>query len=268
MKRIDLEGGAVQVLADAPNGRGGAWSRDDVIVFAPTNMLFSPRSVLMRVPASGGSSEPVTHLLPGERNHRFPQFLPDGRRFLFLSLGGAAGGIYVGSLDGGEAVKVTSDSAAAEFAPPGALLVVRQGTLLALPFDHERAVINGTPIPVIASVASNFGAGRDGFTVSANGVLAHRAEWAQRRQLVWVDRAGVVQGTVHASDENQLADPELAPDGQNVVVSRTIQGNADIWSIDLRRGAANRLTFGATSDTMPLWSPDGSRVVFSCRSCR
>jgi len=119
LKRINLSGGAVQVLADAPLGRGGTRSRQDVIVFGP-----SSTDPLMRVAATGGMVTPVTHLAAGQGSHRYPQFLPDGRRFLFLTALGRpeTHGIYVGSLDGGEPKLVTPAETAATYVEPGYLL--------------------------------------------------------------------------------------------------------------------------------------------------
>jgi len=259
LKRIDLAGGTPQVLADAPSERGGTWNRDGVIVFAPA--AFSP---LMRVAATGGTPVAVTRLVAGEGSHRWPQFLPDGRRFLF-SMGfgrSATHGVYVGALAGGEPTRVLEAETAAQYAPPGALLLVRQGVLVALGFDETRGVVSGEPIPVAQAVGSDLGVARGTFSVSATGVLAHRAGGAELRQLVWVDRAGTVRGTVGPPDENALGNPELAPDGRRVAVQRSVQGNVDVWLIEVGRGVPSRFTFDASADGEPLWSPDGRRVGF------
>ena len=126
LKRIDLTGGAVQVLTDAPVGRGGTWSPDGVIVFAP-----EPNDPLMRVAATGGTAAPVTRLAAGQGSHRWPQFLPDGRRFLFSMATGQVDthGVYVGSLDEGEPTRVMPAETAAVYAAPGYLLLVSQGVL-------------------------------------------------------------------------------------------------------------------------------------------
>ena len=258
LKRIDLGGGTPQVLADAPAARGGTWNRDGVIVFSPTSV-----SPLMRVPATGGTPVAVTRLAPGQGSHRWPQFLPDGRRFIFLAFGRPeTRGVYVGALDGGEPTRVLAAAeTAAVYAPPGALLLVRQGVLVAYRFDPTRGVVGGDPMPVAQGVGTN-NVLRGAFAVSATGVLAHRAGGAERRQLVWVDRTGTVRGTIGPPDENALANPELAPDSRRVAVTRTVQGNVDVWLIEVGRGVASRFTFDANIDAEPLWSPDGRRVVF------
>jgi eukaryotic-like serine/threonine-protein kinase len=261
LKRIALGSGGVEVVADAPNGRGGTWNSDGVVVFAPTG-----GGVLMRVMATTrGTPVPVTQLPSGPGAHRFPQFLSDGRHFLFL--GGTPSGesqnMYVGSLEGGEAKRVLAAKSVAVFAPPSSLLWVEEGVLVAQHFDQARAVVSGEPIPVAQDVGLDEGVYRGAFAVSATGVLAHRASHGERRQLTWVDRRGVARGTVGPPDESGLSGAELAPDGKRVAVIRTVQGNTDVWLIDTGRGVPSRLTFHPGLDGFPLWSWDGTRVVFA-----
>ena len=259
LKRSDLTGGAVQVLADAPAPRGGTWNPDGIIVFAPTGV-----EPLMRVAATGGAVTPVTRLAAGQASHRWPQFLPDGRRFLFLMALGPpqTHGVYVGSLDGGEPTRVMPAETAAAYAPPGYLLLVSHGVLAAYAFDTTRATVAGEPIPVAQAVGTDDGLFHSAFSVSGSGVLAHRAGAGSRRQLVWVDRAGKMVGGIGQPDENTPATPELAPDGQRVAVARSVQGNIDIWLTEVSRDVASRFTFDAAIENSPLWSPDGSQVVF------
>jgi Tol biopolymer transport system component len=262
LKRIDLAGGTSQVLADAPAERGGTWNRDGVIVFAPA--AFGP---LMRVSSTGGAPVAVSRFTAGQGSHRWPQFLPDGRRFLFFMGFGtsATRGVFVGSLEGGEPTRVLEAETAATYAPPGSLLLVRQGVLVALGFDPTSGVVSGEPILVAQGVGSDPGIARGTFAVSATGVLAHRIGGPERRQLLWVDRAGRVRGTVGPPDENALGNPEISPDGRRVAVQRSVQG-IDVWLIELGRGVPSRFTFDASADGEPLWSPDGRRVAF--RSAR
>ena len=149
LKRIDLESGAVQAICDSSIGRGGSWNRDNIIVFSPAS-----NSVLFQVPASGGKPQPVTELKPGEISHRFPQFLPDGKHFLFLSIPKSSGadkqtGIYVGSLESKERKILLNTGMNVLFAPPDFLFFVRQSRLMVQHLDLEKLQLTGEPRPVI-----------------------------------------------------------------------------------------------------------------------
>ena len=208
LKRIDLGSGGLQVLADAPSGRGGTWNRDDVLVFAP-DVRGPDAGDGHRRDADGRNTARV-----GTGGHRWPQFLPDGRHFLFfVGTGGRqTRGVYIGTLDGGEPTRILAAETAAVYAPPGALLWVQEGVLVAQRFDPARKMISDEPIPVAQAVGMDVGVLRGAFAVSATGVLAHRAGRGERRQLIWVDRAGIARGTVGPADWEGLGSPELAPD--------------------------------------------------------
>jgi len=143
LKRIDRRSGTAQVIADATTARGGAWSREGVIVVG------QGAGGLTRVSASGGVLTEFTHVTAGQNNHRWPNFLPDGRVLFFATGEPGARGVYVTSIEGGNAVRVMDSENAIAYAPPGHLLRVSQGTLAAYPFDlnttpHRRANILGT----------------------------------------------------------------------------------------------------------------------------
>ena len=255
LKWIDVGGGVPHVLADAPSGRGGSWGRDGFIVFAPST--FGP---LLRVGASGGS----TVVAKSGSVYRWPQLLPDGRHMLFwgLAVGNESSGVYVAQLDGSQTRRLLSANSGAAYASEDYLLLVDQGVLTARRFDPERVEL-GNPIVVASAVAEDQTAFKGGISVSASGVLAHRAAAAVRRQLVWIDRHGTRVGTVGPPDENGPINPALSPDGRRVAVQRSTEGKVGVWMLDNTREMAIRFTF--TSDKIqgaPLWSPDGSRVLY------
>jgi Tol biopolymer transport system component len=83
--------------------------------------------------------------------------------------------------------------------------------------------------------------------------------------LTWFDRTGKALGVAGALDADQANAPELSPDGRRVAIDRVIQGNRDVWLMDLARGGLTRFTFEASVDGYPAWSPDGSRIAFESR---
>jgi len=224
LKRIDIGGVPPQPIADAAAGRGGTWNRDGTILFAPTNA-----SPLWRVLAAGGQPVQVTKLdLPQQGSHRFPQFLPDGKQFLFFSQGNPDGqGIYLGSLDKGQTKRLTPGDSAGGYVEPGWFLFNRQGALIARRLNLTLAAMEGDPVTLAESVSYDTGFNLGGFSVSSVGNIAYRAGALERRQLRWFDRTGRVLGEV-GEPEVDLLNVELSPDGRRAAVVRILQDNADI----------------------------------------
>jgi Tol biopolymer transport system component len=261
LKRTDLESGSVQVVTDTPFTQGGTWNRDGVMLFSRR-----PGEPILRVPAMGGDPTPVTRILPGQLRHLFPRFLPDGRHFLFYVTGRPdTAGVYVGQVNGSEPRRVLEADTAAVDASSGHLLFVRQGTLFAQRFDPERLNVTGTPTPLADRVVSDLSNRVPAVSVSAVGPIAFRAgARGADRQFVWVDRSGKELQPVSPPDAAPgLLSPALSPDGRRVALSRTVDGNADIWVLELSRGFWTRLTSDPAVDAYPLWSPNGGRIVFS-----
>ena len=267
LKKISVAGGPAQTLCDAPNGRGGTWNREDIIVFAP-----SPNDVLHQVSAAGGVPLPVTTLdaSEGRGSHRFPRFLPDGRHFLYLTSGTTdKNGTYLASLDSKETRRLVADDSRAEYAPgasgeSGHLLFVRQGALMAQPFDAGSLEMPDDLFPVAERVRVGPLPGNGVFSVSEDGVLVYQGDQAgQKLQLVWLDREGKRLDSV--GEPTDYSNPALSRDGKKVAVgiSDPKTSTRDLWVFDLVRGTSSRLTFDPADDLNPLWSPDGSRIVFT-----
>jgi Tol biopolymer transport system component len=125
-------------------------------------------------------------------------------------------------------------------------------------------VTTGEAVPLAEGVQTVLGSGRVGvFSASDTGVLLYRQGAGARRQLTWFDRNGKAVGTVGEPADDLDGYPELSPDGRRVAVDRTVQGNSDVWLIDLARGGVTRFTFEAAIDGRPIWAPDGTQVLFS-----
>jgi len=250
LKRLDIGGGAPQTLSSLIGNDGSSWGADDTLLVAQ-GLGANP---LMRQSVTGGAATAFTTLEPGQTNHRYPYFLPDGRWFLFTVQGTPeTAGIYLGHLDGTAPVRLTADnSSGGVFHPDGWLLWSREGTLTAQRLDLAQAVLTGNPIALADGVE-----GRP--SVTPTGLIAYRTGSAADRQLTWIDRTGTELGTLGEPDSS-IRNPRLAPDGRRVAVGRGAQGNQDIWLLDGAR--SSRFTFDPAFDGFHLWSPDGSRMVF------
>jgi Tol biopolymer transport system component len=265
LRRIEASGGPAQSLCDAPNGRGGTWNEEGVIVFAPDNA-----GPLFRVSASGGKPVPVTQVdgAQSTTTHRWPQFLPDGRHFLFLawtpSRASDGDGVSVGSLDSKTPSLLVRDISNAVYAPPGFLLSVREGTLLATAFDTASLQLKGPPVPLVEQISYHPYRRMGIFSVSNTGLLAYQAgAMLEQSQLVWLDRTGASAGAV--GSPGNFFGVRLDRSGHRfaVEVTNPRSGDIDIWLGDLARGVLTRLTSGQFVHDSPVWSPDGAQIVFS-----
>jgi len=265
LRRYDLSTGATRTLAPAASGRGGAWGRDGVILFAPDT-----GSALLRVSAEGGAvvAETALDARAVEGTHRWPVFLPDGVNYLFLARAGGAvaSGIYAGTIGSKDRTLVVESPSMAAYAPPGYLLYVRQKSLVAQRFDPASRKVAGAPVPIAADVPAlgeTQPVGYARFSVSAGGVLAVRTGVANLSQLAWFDRAGKMLSAVGSPGEQDQ--PALSPDERYVVFERNdpAVGENDLWKLDLARGIETRLTFDHGTESTATWSPDGRTIVYA-----
>jgi Tol biopolymer transport system component len=263
LRKVPAAGGPPETICDAPDGRGGSWSKDGVIVFAP-----QAAGPLQRVSSEGG--EVVTVARPdsmrGETGLRFPCFLPDGRHFLYASMPRRQGqlDVYVGDLDSGEPRRVMSATSAVVYAEPGYVLFERNGRIVAQRFDRSRLRATGRVVPIGDAPPDPGYECAPPLCAPAKGVLVHVAVTTPNTQLEWFDRAGRPTGTIPLPPGRYVS-PSLSPDGRRAAVTKLSAAThfGDLWTVDLERAFPSRLTFDGAVESGCTWSPDGSNIAFS-----
>ena len=264
LRRIEAAGGPALALWDAPNGKGGAWGPGGDILFAP-----DATSPLFRIAAGGGEAKAVTEVdrKGGENSHRHPRFLPDGRRFLYLSRRSAGRSeghaVMAGSLDGGKPTLLVSSPAAAAYAS-GHLLFLRDTALMARRLDPERLELTGEAVPVAEDVTLLPGAALGVFTAAESGELAYQTGGGGNASMLKLYTRGEASPRVVGEAASYLG-VRAAPDGKRaaLVVSDPRSGTDDLWIMDLERGLSSRLTSDAANEGWPVWSPDGTMLYFN-----
>jgi eukaryotic-like serine/threonine-protein kinase len=263
LKKVEVTGGPARTICPAQTDGGATWGRDGTILF--TQFLDG----IYRVSADGGMPTRVTHVDKAKRelNHYWPEFLPDGRHFLYMATALEASGlratptVYVASLDSSDTTRLTQIHSRMAYASPGYLVFVQDGALLAQTFDSAKLRLTGEPLRIADGLAYVRTLGNGAFTVSANGTLAYQgAEDAS--QIRWYDRRGnVTDATWPKQNYGAL---RFSRDGQSVAVDvydpRT--GTADIWIFDTSRGTPIRFTSDPADESGPVWSPNDGRILF------
>jgi eukaryotic-like serine/threonine-protein kinase len=265
LKKVSLDGTVPQDLADvAVDVTSGAWNPDGIIVSRA-----AAGDGLFRISAEGGAVTPATKLdeARGEVTHGWPQFLPDGRRFIFYVRSNiqANSGVYVGSLDSGETKQILPSIVNAVYAPSGHLLFEQAGNLMIQAFDAAAGLLRGQPSAFGDRVSSFPGPGYLSLSIGADGTMAYWNGQAGTTELLWFDRNGRPLGKSGSSKRYQS--PALSPDARSLLITEQISpARTDLWNIDLSSGVPSRLTFpiGAFSfGRFGIWSPDGKEIVYS-----
>jgi Tol biopolymer transport system component len=272
LKKIEVAGGPPEVICNANLGRGGTWNREGTIVFSGMDRT------VYRVPAAGGQPARLTALdaARNENAHYWPEFLPDGKHFVYLVRGGQGkNAIYVGSVDDkpgtGQRIELMKGTANAKYvAPldgglwrPGWLLFLRGTTLVAQRFDASKLALEGEAVPVAEGVGYISNITLANFSVSRNGVVVYGQAGTQYTHLMWTNRDGKQSAAI--TEPGYYPAPRLSPDATRVAVGMADQqtGNLDIWQIDLLHATTTRFTFEPGADSRPIWSPDGKQIAFA-----
>ena len=258
LKRIALDQGVPQTLADATSPRGGSWSRDGRIIYVPVSA-----AGVYTIPESGGAPALVPINDPEKRPLQYPHFLPDNRHFLISSTNG---GVLLCSLDDPASRTVSAARSRVEYAA-GHLFFEQDGGLYAQKFDPSRFETSGVPVRVSAAVGYGFGSFIDRtFSVSGAGRLVFaEGTWLAPTELVWFDRSG--RRLERVSQASELNGFVMSPDRQRALAERhdprtNLTGP---WVLDLAAGTEARIAQapGESIELTPMWSADETRVFFS-----
>ena len=255
LKKVLASGGPPQTLCDSPEGRGGTWNREGVILFSTVE---GGGFGIHRTTEDGSTPDLVVKTTKGIS--RFPQFLPDGRHFLYLVTRASAeeNGIYFRSLDGKENRRILRDESGFVFSS-GRLLFIRENTLLAQRLDPGSGQTEGDPVPIATGVSLTTNVAYAPVTASDNGILVYESGGGSpRTDMTWFDRSGKIL----ASQAGSGFQPSISPDEKSVAFMRLGTSGSDLWLWDLSREAVQLLHKDPTFGQNPLWSPKGDRIVF------
>jgi serine/threonine protein kinase len=263
LRTLDSENGATKILCNAPAGRGGAWNRDGIIVFAP--LIIGP---LFQVADRGGEPAPATSTAregSGEA-HRWPYFLPDGKHFLYFADWNSpddkhSNGIYAASLASKDSKIISADILSNVAFVSGRLLFVRDRSLFAQAFDSSRLEFTGSPESLVEQeLLTDTGFRISGFSTAQNGTLVFQSATDADSRLIWYDRSGKELGQIPDAGYRY---PRISPDGRKLLVSSDDAKNGKYFLriYDLERGVSTRLTDGGSEEEAG-WSHDGKRIAY------
>jgi Tol biopolymer transport system component len=254
LKRVDLESGSAIVVCDVAESRGGSWNRRGDIILA-----IGGNAPISRVPASGGTPEPVTVVdQDGTESHRQPHFLPDDDHFVFLEFRDGIARLMLSSLSRRVSTELRLADGLTGFIEPDVVLLAIGGQLLAQRLDVTGATLVGEAVPVVALQPSGAGIWA---SVSNTGTIAYRPPRAAGNSvLAWVDRKG--NATRLPLPPRAYFDPSLSPDGRHIAMSVRDETGMHIWVYDVQRGSLGKRTFESIN-AFPIWSRDGRSLTFS-----
>jgi serine/threonine protein kinase/Tol biopolymer transport system component len=262
LKKVAVEGGPSQVLCNA-DGQGGTWGAGNVILFENSDGLF-------RVPAAGGNAVPVRipEKSKKELAYHYPSFLPDGQHFVYVAVSADPGRTEVraGALDSKDDKPLFFADSPVFYSYSRHLLFVRDGTLMAQPFDPEKLSLTGDVFPVAERIAGTTaarnGTGDWAFSLSNAGTLVYRtgAEGGSTN-FTWVDRSGKDLGSLPIV--GNFVRPAISRDQNRIVAEKVDAKGIDLWVLDLLRGSTSRFTYDPAPDMFAVFSPDGQKIAFT-----
>jgi Tol biopolymer transport system component len=266
LKRIRVAGGTPVAICDIDifTARGASWGEDDSIIFNPWS---GPWTSLLRVSAAGGTPEPISTLGTGEVSHRWPQVLPGAHAVLFTAFGTQSGieasSIVAQRLPSGPSKTVLRGAHFARYLRSGYLVYAQGATLFGVPFDVERLEVTGQPVAIVEGVTAYKVSGASLFDISDNGTLVYVSGGVigTEAPMLWMRRDGTTT-PMHAVPRDWRA-PQFSPDGKRIAFHVDDGRQLEVYTYEWARDFTTRLTSNIALNSNPVWSPDGSTIVFS-----
>ena len=266
IKRIAISGGPAQLLGEAPNVADGSWGSAGIILLDGRE-----GDSIRAIPASGGQVSGVTKIdrSQKEKTHMWPQFLPDGKHFLYLVTADSIQQdqdyqLKAGSVDSEESITILTINSLVRYADPGYLIFMRDKILMAQKFDPIDLKVSSEPQPITDKVGSVDFVGAANFSVSHEGtMIMSTSDKTARSELKWFDRTGRELATI--GEPGRYGNVDISPSGTQIAYTVEDDKNSkfDIWIQDLNRKVASRLTFEAEDEAGPIWTPDGQKIAYT-----
>jgi len=261
LKKVPLTMGSISTICDVQDDRGGAWSEDGTIVFAPNS-----RSELFTVSSAGGTPVPLTKRQGKELTHRWPQFLPGGKALLYLSSDDGTNydnaDIMARVMATGETKKILRGGYYPQFFPGGFLTYVHEGSLFAARLNEKKLELESQPELLLPQVVANYTNGGAQISFARDGMAAYYSGKlnSDSPHLGWYTGS---KFTVMRKEQNPLWSLAFSPDGKSVALAMEANGSQDIWIYDVQRETTTRLTFEHPTNQNPTWHPSGKYIAYT-----
>lgn len=256
LKKLHVDGGEPVEICEGM-GFGICWTPKDTIYYCRRIS-----SGIWKIPVSGGDPEQVTKVAEGEFAHWSPEVLPGGQGMIFTVWKTSLKDISTALLDfkTGMYRTIIKGGADARWVPTGHLVFIRQGTLMAVPFDLDTRVVSGSEVPVIQHISQEPDVGLGSYSFSLTGLMIYQREAEETRKLIWVDQQGNRESIpAPPADYGFL---RLSPDEKYLSYNKTHNGENNIWLMELETGKTRQLTF-ESENFAARWHPDGSKIAFT-----
>lgn len=255
---IGIQGERPRTLARVIDHSGATWHGDVILIGRGSDSVLRLRATAEAAPVE------ATVLRPDSGGHRWPQFLPDGRHFIYTE---SRGSVMIAELDSRGSTELIATRSTAVYDRRGSLLYVESNQLMAQALEPASWTPSGPHRAVLDHVRYVVGSGYPPVSVSENGLLAYWDGTTVSTDLGWYDRAGNTLPALRVpsdTSETTTSNHAISPDDRHVAFSRGSAGSApSIWLMDVASGDTSRFSFTPAGATRPVWSADGTSISFT-----